>query len=492
MGVSYLNINLFSFMNILKDIHKYVQRISQNESLCSLLEKTMNQELIGKTFPSNYYYLTEITNPMGAYYARKHSDVKKPKELARRLSVGNHLHYIASFWFRNVDGFITDEATLDSIWVGIHGIRGRLDYRIGESIIEFKTKPKIPENENDIFTMFPQDLEQLLFYSVIHPHKPKVNYLVFMEDSKPYTIRAFKVIIKDINPLKDIIKRRIDLLNKALHEGNPNILGRCRYHNSGCHFNQENICDCNTLDDIDMGLIEKNINLEYDPLFTNKLNDAREKSGVSETFSLSVYNIIAPRKYYIQEIMGIQSEYEEAYPGYKSCLWQCINNIKSEFKIGLNRGEVKELYDSKSDIRVRLSSQGIKLISSANPEGRITPYILKVSREQNIDRTKYPHEYYLAELGIMCSMYGIDKGLIFVVYPELNKLVRAFEVNFKNTNEIKKEVISRIDGAQKIKNIEDIRSLPPCPQFMNDKGKCPIMKECHSEKGSGCVYDKIF
>lgn len=35
--------------------------------------------------------------------------------------------------------------------------------------------------------------------------------------------------------------------------------------------------------------------------------------------------------------------------------------------------------------------------------------------------------------------------------------------------------------------MKDFCLSPPCPQFFNKEGDCPLVEKCHSEEGSGCM-----
>jgi hypothetical protein len=97
-----------------------------------------------------------------------------------------------------------------------------------------------------------------------------------------------------------------------------------------------------------------------------------------------------------------------------------------------------------------------------------------------------PSQYHLAELGIICAMHGKNKGLLIRVFPNLDKYVQVIHVTYKNLDEITHKVKSIIDKTEEAERKEDISSLPPCPQYMNDGGDCPLMSECCSNGAKGC------
>ena len=139
----------------------------KEENLAEEIRDLLKENGENKYF-SKHYSLTELCNPQKAYWNRKAPDVKIPRKLALLWRRGTILHNFAGRWFQELPNFIDSEVTLDGFDVGIPDIIGRLDFKVGESIVEFKTKPKNPETPEEIISLFPQDLEQLLFYSVMH------------------------------------------------------------------------------------------------------------------------------------------------------------------------------------------------------------------------------------------------------------------------------------------------------------------------------------
>ena len=126
-------------------VSKRVQSISRDDSLASLLEIVVKKQLRSSPSPPNYYYLTDLTNPIQKFYSNNNPTVRKSQELSRKLIQGTQLHQLSGCWFRNLEGFVLEEGTLDGIWMGVDGVRGKIDYRIDESLVEFKTKDKIPK-----------------------------------------------------------------------------------------------------------------------------------------------------------------------------------------------------------------------------------------------------------------------------------------------------------------------------------------------------------
>jgi hypothetical protein len=308
-------------MGIIEEVNRCVINTTHDEALSSLLKNVMNSQISEDPMPKNYFYVTHVTNPAQTYFSRFHPEVKKTPEIARKLARGKQLHNFASIWFKNLPDFCTEEGLLDGVWAGIPGVRGKIDHRVGDSLIEFKTKEEPPNTPEDISLKYPQDLEQIAFYSVMHPSKPNKNYLVFMRDSAPYEIRAFRIDIKDMGTIKTVLLSRIDLLNKAIETTNPSKLGKCRYFETGCQFHIHGHCSCAEMENLNIAPLLRSLEITYDDEFTQNLIQARDASEAPRVFCVSTRDIITPRKHFMDNVLGLESPYNsDEVDEYKACL----------------------------------------------------------------------------------------------------------------------------------------------------------------------------
>ena len=474
-------------MGIIDEINGLVAAWTHDESLASLLKEAMTQQLTEQPTPIDYYYVTHLTNPAQAFFSRLCPEIRKPPSLARKLALGKQLHSRASVWFRTLPDFVVEEGTIDGAWVELPGVRGKIDYRVGDSIFELKTKNNLPETPEEIISFYPQDLEQLAFYSVIHPSSPKVNYLIFMNNSSPFNLKAFRVVTKDAGTIKSILIYRMNALNKSFETSDPSRLGKCRYYEHGCEFHVSGSCSCDSAKSIDMSALQRSVRIDFDEDFTRRLENAKDTHGASDVFSLTTRDIIAPRKHYMETISGLESLYGGGERDeYKACALESVNKLKERHGIELSRSEKQSLIETQREPRVRIGFRWLKLKSSIHPSGEIVPYLLNINLAYDPAYVRNPSTYHLAELGIVCATYGKGKGLIIRVCPNLGKLVQVFHVTYENIDHIKQRVTQTVDSLERAEEKEDLLSLPPCPPFMNDGGKCPLMEECHSGEESGC------
>ena len=476
-------------MGIIEEINGFVSNYSSDESIASIIKEEMKKQLQEFPHPANYYYVTDLTNPIQRYYSKFNPDVKKSTDLALKLAHGKRLHNFAGLWFRKLDDFIVEEGTIDGFLAGLPGVRGKIDYRIGDSIFEFKTKDSIPETPEEIISSFPQDLEQLAFYSVIHPSKPNTNYLVFMNDSPPFELKAFKVITNEFGTIKSILKTRIKELNKAIETKDPSRLGKCRYYDSSCQFGSSDSCECEKLQPIDTNLLQRSLQINFDLEFTDKLGSIKEEIQ-SDHSSFTTYDIIVPRKRYMKAIYGLESPHRDDKldkDKYITYLGGSVKKFQKKYNMELSKYERQVVIESQRESRAWIGFRWLNHKSSIHSEGRITPYLLKVSQSTNTNYIMRPNDYHLTELGIVCGAYGKTNGLIIIIYPNLNELVQVFQITYKNINKLTKLISEKIDNIEGAEKNQDLLSLPSCPDYMNDNGECPLMKECNSTKGKGCT-----
>jgi len=449
--------------NMINLTNRFVKSIIANDSLTGFLKNKCNGNGKLQSSPESYFFLTDLCSPMDSYIKRNFI-IEESLESKKRMNTGNKIHRFAESWFQRIGGFESSESILDGVYFGL-AVRGRIDARIGDSIIELKTKDIIPESKEEIIEKYPQDIEQLSFYACIDPTKPQTNYLVFISHENPAKVRAFKVEIKDFNKVKYVLKNRIDELGKAIKKNNPSNLGRCRYCWEGCKLKESGTCQWFNSDRTGCGVLEF-IEISEDQEFGNKVKEAMESwDGYQDT--LSVHNIIAPRRYLCQQVLGEQNDFEEDSDQVRN------KDYIKKMAFELRRSFLPRDFETpKNNLKeISFSKDGwINLKSSQNPEGENIPFIAYSSldnREEGLDK---PGKYKIAELGIIVSNFNLPKGLIIVYYPKVGeKKYKVFEVEYSFNDFFKKKVKEVVD-ILKSEDITKLKQLPECPWFFHKDG----------------------
>jgi len=412
---------------------KYVFNSTNHMSITAKLVETLNKTNKRDSFPKTYFYLTHLINPVNAYWTKlANAPVANSNDTARKLFLGQKIERLASIWFKKMPDFVVEQGKLDGAFVGIGGVVGKFDFLIGDSIIELKSKEVLPKDEDEIVSLYPQDIEQLAFYSVLHPLQPAENFLVFINQAPPYVFKAYKLITVDSGKVKSVLLSRIHQLKKSIEEKDHNRLGKCRYFNQGCKFQDNNICNCESLG-VASNTIMDAISLQYDDAFTKLLQSEMEKSGFKGD-AYTILNLIIPRKKIMTDKLKMSEERfsDMKREGYISCL----DNLVKKLPYRTTKEQRRTIKEMLFDDRLIIAQRWLNLPSSSKPRGDLVPYVVKYGKSSDQDRASKPIPFHIGELALICASYGVSKGLIFIIYPNLNDLIHTFEINFKNLKEI--------------------------------------------------------
>lgn len=442
-------------------VNNLVKECTPDASITSILKGLSKQGKIDSQTPREYYRVTELVNPCEAYWKRKRPELDKQPKLRRKLNRGSQLHKNSSYWLKGIDGFTIYEGILDGIHVSLPKVRGKVDYIFNDSILDLKTKSKLPESADEIFDQYPQDIEQVAIYACLYPVKPAENFLLFMEDNPPHCIKAFRLKINDFGRITSLIKDRINRLDKALANDDPSRLGGSRYHNSDvCYLCEAGVCSCNELEPLSIESLKKAIDIVYDEKLTEEIKSLKDSNReIREVYT--TWNIIAPKEYYKEKVLNIESDYVQ--DELKSEYQFCLRNLIDRLEFNASKLEIREVKKNLKESRLLIGQRWVKKISSRNPDGTLVPYIYKVSKNKNRKYISQPNECYIAELGIISSAYKKDSGYIFIVYPHLDDEIIAFEVVFDQPDKILKNTREILDALEVAERDKDDSNLPNTP-----------------------------
>lgn len=426
----------------------FVGNISNNESLNSIISEKMENNAQG--YPPIHFFLTDLCNPIQTYYQRTKPEIKKPIELKKELEYGTKLHNDIKYWFRKLKGYIVEEGVLDGALVGIKGVRGRVDARFGNSIMEYKTKDELPKNVLDLIEKYPQDIEQISFYSILYKKPLKTNYLIFVSNKKPFKLIAFKITTKDPEKIKILLVSRISKLKSALEKRDPSTLNKCRYYNKICPFKESCLCASLVLSSPEQ--LKEALDIEYDAVFTNELEQLKKEALKTKNF-FTIRDIILPRKYGVEDNYVSDLEVDMS----KNFLLSLVRKLD----FGLNPSEMEKVVSSLQESKIKIAYRWLKIDSSLNSERKeILPYIITVNSNKEFTKIS---KYRLAELGIISALYGKNKGIIFDISPKIDNTIRVFEVTYKNNNT---QIVGKVKEIIKYLEQGNIATLPPNPSWV--------------------------
>lgn len=468
---------------MVKFMQNFVKKIDLDESLSGFLKNRSKEMPKSLGSPTKYFFISSLCDPMNDFIKKKLPKQEISLDSIKRKTRGNKLHAFAKEWFNKMSGYESFESILDGIYFGLPVV-GRIDAKINDSIVELKTKEKIPETAEEIIEMHPGDIEQLCFYAVIDPTKPIKNYLIYLSHGKPLQFKAFEIKINNHNNIKGILKKRMDDLRWALENNDPSSLGCCRYCWDSCSLKRDKICEwyksqkkeCEIIDYIE---ITENIS------FAQKFKEAMDLW--SDNFqNLFVYNILFPRKYFHQKILGLEDPFEES-----------AESLKNKDYIKKLVFDLKKSYDSKSiEIPKPFFSEiffspnnWINYKSSSNQKGDLIPFIACISNQDSESALSSPCQYRLAELGIITSIFNKSQGLIFIYYPKIGDgKYKVFRVEYSFDGSCKK-TIKEIINLLKSENLDDIQNLSLCPFYCHRN--CNFNNICYTKEDNGLTINNI-
>jgi len=443
--------------------------IENSDALSGIIRDSFDSLGRSAVFP-DYFYLTELVNPAQSYWKRKLVDTLEiPIPLRRKFAIGNRIGRLVGIWLNSISGSINSEATLDGVYVGIEGIRGRIDFRLNDSIIEIKSKPVHVDNQEMIFSNFPQDLEQLIFYSVLSTQSSRNHFLIFVTDIPPYQPYVYRVTIKDMESARTLLIKRKNDYMRALETEDPSILFQCRYFPS-CRVNELGQCTCTALPIETGDKLRDLVELERDTEFESKLIFARDNKYQRVQTSISPFSLLFPRKWYLKNIEGIEDRFIKSSQkeADESLLWKAIKMADA-----LSPADTPDREWITEPFMLRVSNNFITYRESGCPD-IVIPFISKVSNAYSFKYTQAPHEIHVGTLAIICAYYNIEKGVIFTLYPFSDMKLSAYVVDFSDIARCRDLISKQIEMIHESVTTQNPAILDPCLGFM--KRDCDI--EC--------------
>jgi hypothetical protein len=450
--------------------------VRKDDSIAQMMSAAFSRRYNQDMRPKEYYYLTELCNPIQAFWARTRSNVCKSKQTAQKLARGNLLQNRAYYWMRRMPEYVSEEAYLVGDYVGVSKVVGKYDVRFGNSIVEFKTKPENVADARTVFEKYPHDLEQLCFYAALSPQEMKTHYLVFQLDHKPYDLHVFRVDVNNIGAIRHIMKQRINLLDNALATSDPTRLPKCRYYDSGCDFGDQQICACAQAREADVKALQKAASVSEDKKKKAELERCRDELSTDHGSALRAWDLLLPRKYFLRCVVGQTDDYE-------------ADNEQIAYKDSLRKALLRSdaLKPLPSELkRVRASAMNLPILATwsymaiHDPElgcqrRRVVPVLLKVSKSEK-PFTSIPPSY-KAEIAIAKIMSSKSaKGAILVIHPKANDAIQAFIVSSQEDTLARGEGLLRDAASALNRSIEqqDISGLETCPEWARKGCKeCP-------------------
>lgn len=416
--------------------------------------------------PQSYLYLTELVNPTQAYWDRVRPDVPQPVEILQKLKQGKKLHYLSRYWFSRLYEFVASETTYDGQYVDIPGVVGRIDYQLGDSILEFKTKDAERVSAEQVLGLYPQDLEQLLFYAAISPSHPDSNYLVFMcfDPQGNPSFHAFRVRIRDFQPIVSELRGRIRDLRRRVDNQNSGQLPQCRYYETGCRFPAPGVCECETAPVLDNSSLLDAITIDEDRDFALRIHESYAQ-GLPPEETFDIWDVILPCKWYHRYFGYAEDEELAPIPGYdsqKRARVALVTSAVYHSALGVNREEKRRIPLEFPEV-----SGPKRFLKLALPSGeeRIVPYTCKVWRHNTMPGEDWLSETSVAELALQCARSSSSKGVLVANFPNCGDRTMCYVLTF-NLETVSRRLRGTLNRLREAIAIGDPQNLESCPDFM--------------------------
>ena len=413
-------------------------------------------ESISRSRPRLRISVTDLTNPMQAYFRWVHPEIKTPIDKLQYMLLGTGFHDIFS-------DIVTTEEYVEQL-LEYDGIVGKVD--IFENIpIELKTTNSIP---NDLYKEKLSYVEQLGMYCAM-ADCDKGQLIIYKRGSgtKKVILKVFDVTYFDLAKIKSSMSKRKDMFQNALESKNPDKLPRCEWYQKRCDYAKFCRCETANSDEPIVGNDEVEISSNENALeqFTNKLLSKR--ISATDT-NLTLDNIIFPRKYALS-----RNHSEIATNG---------NNFQTQMANIENLGFRKALLEA-----IKFGSEGklnyIKISKAILQDtvlmlSGIPIMVETVEMDTMIPRKELPSifPHYFDKLAFICALTNSPKSRLILYYQNIykNKFM-IYDVIFKNRNEILQEFDKRLDN---LINNTDHTMLPKCPKYIVKYCQYSTICEC--------------
>lgn len=443
-------------MSFVEAIEEHTSSIDMDEQLVGTLLR--HREDRDRSRP-DYFYLTDLVNPQQAYWDHTGQSPEPPEELLERYAVGNEFGKKAQIAFADVDGFTDPEGLLDGAENGFPGVRGRIDFRYQDSLVELKTTRHQIDSSEDIWTHTPHYIEQLLFYSALWTHTEPTHYLIYQLGDGPSSIRVFKVTVQDPETVTETLAARVSSLEEALEQADPSLLDRCRYHGEQCHVGSEGVCSCSEYDELDFTPLRDASHVEIDVELQETVQAAFERVEGSPEI-VSSWDLETPRRWYGRQI-GVR----ERDPWIPDDQW-----VPSALaSAGLLPGSLQSPLSDQLDDPLPFSGSGMAVRrSETTPEGVENRWVPALVRTRDYESTPEPIRLrnQVMQVGCACGVAGVDVGLIIVELPNADEDVVVYRIEFNDLDGILRKIRNRLGAMSEALERNDVNRLPECPGWL--------------------------
>jgi hypothetical protein len=433
---------------------------SRDEQIAGLVLKGIEAITSGRP---NYFFLTDLVNPQQNYWAHIGVEPEPSDKLQAAFGFGRFMQAQAAIALAQISGFAGSEGVLDGAAVGLPGIRGRADFRIGDSLWEFKTTRHRVDDPEHIWDKVPQDIEQILFYAALWTYEARDHHLFFFTSDSEEPLRVFKTTINNRGALRNTLKQRRDALAEAVRTKDPSRLRRCRYYEDSCPIREAGHCDCENLQDWPLRPLQEAVEVVRDEKVEDLVAEAWQ---ILENFPprpISPWELEVPRRAY-GRLTGKRPE-EGQVPFKKRWIWRALR--QSELLPGPAVAPLLPvlreplLFKAAGTYLLRKVTKGEEITE------KLTPTLIREWDHDYAPRPRYRGvRNYLMQLGVLCALSARPTGALILHPPEMGSALFVHLIQFKDLGEIKRKVRARLTQIAFAVENSDPSQLPQCPKWL--------------------------
>ena len=141
---------------ILERLYEVVERQEVDRHLTDLVRGAVRKKDLQEL--KDYFNVSDLVNPACAYHQRTFEgpELFNSDDTEKRLALGKKIEQEFGLWIRRLKGFESSQDRLDGVHAGVDRVVGRIDFLLSDSIIELKSKTRMPDDEGDVLRSFPQ------------------------------------------------------------------------------------------------------------------------------------------------------------------------------------------------------------------------------------------------------------------------------------------------------------------------------------------------
>jgi hypothetical protein len=384
--------------------------------------------------------VTDLLNPRQAFFRWTRPDILPSPDRQQNMLAGTGFH-------GRFGAAVSTEEFVEQ-YVEYDGIVGKIDI-YQDTPVELKTTLAMPEGAE---AARPGYIDQLAMYCAM-VGAPRGHLVVYARGGPPQTarLRAFSVEFCDLDGIRAEMRRRRDLLARALATGSPAGLPRCEWFTRGCDY--QDICGCEAAPPLQRVAPAGSAAVQPDPALeaalTARVPPASPPGGIRLT------DLVFPRRAAYARLTPQEEEAEGepdarleemARRGFRDALFDAL-------RFGLP-GAFRR-------VPVRLRS----LVDRVDTY-RGTPTLLRVSgRGEMVERRRIAHAlgHHVDRLAFACALLQAETGRLVVYYERLGDKFMVYDIHFRDLPQIHAEADQRL---ALLESGAPPDQLPPCPAWM--------------------------